>query len=144
MKALSLTQPWAILVAIGAKRIETRSWRTRYRGPLAIHAAKALPASAINLCFEMPFRAALMRGGIHQIGDLPRGAIIATCVLYDCQRTDFLASEVAPDEADFGDYSFGRFGFLLRDIVRLPVPIAAKGALGLWDWLPPEEYPRCD
>lgn len=40
MKALSLTQPWASLVAVGAKRIETRSWRTSYRGPLAIHAAK--------------------------------------------------------------------------------------------------------
>ena len=44
MKAITLTQPWATLVAIGAKRIETRSWRTFYRGPLAIHAGKTLPA----------------------------------------------------------------------------------------------------
>lgn len=42
MKAITLTQPWATLVAIGAKRIETRSWATRYRGPLAIHAAKGI------------------------------------------------------------------------------------------------------
>lgn len=42
MKGLSLTQPWATLVAIGAKRIETRIWATSYRGPLAIHAAKGL------------------------------------------------------------------------------------------------------
>lgn len=40
MKALTLTQPYATLVAIGEKRLETRSWRTSYRGPLAIHAAK--------------------------------------------------------------------------------------------------------
>ena len=40
MKALTLTQPWATLVAMGAKRIETRSWTTNYRGPLAIHAGK--------------------------------------------------------------------------------------------------------
>src|SRR5690348_17556570 len=46
MKALTLTQPWASLVAIGAKRIETRSWSTSYRGPLAIHAAKGFPKSA--------------------------------------------------------------------------------------------------
>ena len=32
MKALCLHQPWAYLVAIGAKRYETRSWKTRYRG----------------------------------------------------------------------------------------------------------------
>ncbi len=40
MKALTLTQPWASLVAVGAKRIETRSWETNYRGTIAIHAAK--------------------------------------------------------------------------------------------------------
>ena len=46
MKALTLTQPWASLVACGAKTIETRSWRTPYRGPVAIHAAKGFPADA--------------------------------------------------------------------------------------------------
>ena len=45
MKALSLTQPWATLVVIGAKRIETRFWHTSYVGPLLIHAAKAIPSS---------------------------------------------------------------------------------------------------
>lgn len=40
MKILSLWEPWASLMAIGAKKIETRSWSTDYRGWLAIHAAK--------------------------------------------------------------------------------------------------------
>ncbi len=44
MKAITLWQPWASLVAIGAKTIETRSWATSYRGPLAIHAAARKPA----------------------------------------------------------------------------------------------------
>lgn len=43
MKALTLTQPWASLVALGEKRIETRSWGTSYRGELAIHAAASIP-----------------------------------------------------------------------------------------------------
>jgi len=43
MKALTLWQPWASLIAVGAKRIETRSWSTKYRGPLAIHAAARKP-----------------------------------------------------------------------------------------------------
>jgi hypothetical protein len=38
MKALTIRQPWASLIALGVKHIETRSWSTRYRGPLAIHA----------------------------------------------------------------------------------------------------------
>lgn len=42
MKALTIYQPWATLIAIGAKHIETRSWSTKYRGPLAVHAGKVL------------------------------------------------------------------------------------------------------
>lgn len=43
MKALTLHQPWASLVALGVKRIETRSWSTSYRGALAIHAGLKRP-----------------------------------------------------------------------------------------------------
>ena len=47
MKTLTLLQPWAMLVALEAKRIETRSWGTWYRGPLAIHADKRMPKAAL-------------------------------------------------------------------------------------------------
>ena len=40
MKAITIWQPWAFLLAMGAKQYETRSWETAYRGPIAIHAAK--------------------------------------------------------------------------------------------------------
>ena len=46
MKAITLWQPWASLIACGAKKYETRSWATRYRGPIAIHAAKKYPANS--------------------------------------------------------------------------------------------------
>ena len=57
MKALTLWQPWASLVALGHKRIETRCWSTKYRGDLAIHAAAKLPpkwlgASRHNVYFR--------------------------------------------------------------------------------------------
>lgn len=50
MKALSLTQPWATLVAIGAKHIETRSWSSSFRGRIAIHASKGFPKHARDFC----------------------------------------------------------------------------------------------
>ncbi len=50
MKRLSLIQPWATLILSGAKRFETRSWRTPYRGPLAIHAGGRFPSLAKSLC----------------------------------------------------------------------------------------------
>ena len=48
MKALTITQPWATLIAIGAKRFETRGWSTPYRGPLAIHAGKNLAPVVVS------------------------------------------------------------------------------------------------
>ena len=49
MKTLTFLQPWATLVALEAKRIETRSWRTSYRWPLAIHASKEMLSVPIFL-----------------------------------------------------------------------------------------------
>ncbi len=43
MKAISLKQPWANLVASGQKTIETRTWSTTYRGPLLIVSSKSPP-----------------------------------------------------------------------------------------------------
>ncbi|HET8777953.1 MAG TPA: hypothetical protein VFN76_09870 [Candidatus Limnocylindria bacterium] len=77
MKALSLTQPWASLVAIGAKTIETRNWTTAHRGPVAIHAAKGFPEGARYICHDEPFGSTLRSAGILRMGDLPLGAIIA-------------------------------------------------------------------
>lgn len=77
--ALSLTQPWASLVACGQKQIETRSFKRNFYGPLAIHAAKAFPRECQRLCREEPFQSALQHPGIWTTDGLPRGAIIAVC-----------------------------------------------------------------
>jgi activating signal cointegrator 1 len=92
MKALTLTQPWATLVASGAKTIETRSWSTKYRGLLAVHAAASRPA----LGQVGPYVIRDLAGDrvIHGEGtplvtkSLPLGAVIATCRLVDVVRTD--------------------------------------------------------
>lgn len=136
MKALTLTQPWASLIAWGEKRIETRHWWTPYRGPLAIHAAKAMPAWAKTCCFEEPFFEALEAAGCGGPEDLPRGAVVATGRLVGCVPTvplqlppGFVPAEF---ERDFGDFSPGGWAWLLADVVALPVPVPARGALGLW------------
>lgn len=142
MKCLTLTQPWATLVAIGAKRIETRSWRTSYRGPLAIHAAKGFPKSAQETCWRDPFdevlRAAFGDGTWAQIKpkSLPQGCVIATCTLWDCVPTRIvgLIENVSDQERAFGDYSNNRWAWILRDIKPLPETDPCKGAQSLWQW----------
>lgn len=114
MKALTLHQPWASLVAIGAKTIETRSWRTSYRGPLAMHAAKRSPTWDDKKVGDFHLRAfgrasyALEGPGLPAFRSTPRlegymvpfGKIVATCTLVDvlpiheqgckCQRIEGL------------------------------------------------------
>lgn len=150
MKALTLTQPWATLVAIGAKRIETRSWSTSYRGPLAIHAAAGLgpvggKTGLLGLCRSEPFRSALLAAGILGTPALPLGAIVAVAELVDClpTRGQRLETGGGPKYADwvhdlssteraFGDYTPGRYGWTLANIRALETPIPARGALSLW------------
>lgn len=153
MKALTLTQPWATLVAIGAKKIETRSWSTSYRGPLAIHAAKSFPKNAQYLCFSEPFRKILVDKysffraneiyfGKHQ---LPLGCVIATCELINVRSVGSGINHhgwgdgihvwsLTEQERAFGDYTLGRYVWLFNNIQLLPEPIPAKGAPGLWEW----------
>jgi len=59
LKALTVTQPWASLIAFREKTIESRSWSTSYRGELVIHAAKGFPVDAQNVCRLSDFAKAL-------------------------------------------------------------------------------------
>jgi activating signal cointegrator 1 len=153
VKALSLTQPWATLVALGAKRIETRSWSTHYRGPLAIHAAKGLPGwVAVTVRGEPWFKRVLgdlFDPGRVTLGDLPRGVVIATCELLAVKRImpdstgwewngptgRHWTYQITDEERAFGDYTPGRYAWLLS-MMQPITPTPARGALGLWEWQP--------
>lgn len=153
MKALTLTQPWATLIASGAKRIETRSWNTGYRGRIAIHAAKGLAPIGgkqgfLSQCVEPPFNYALSkvlgcpRSEVMEYlieEPIPLGAIIATADLADVRRIDMkfrawvISQPVTPFEIDFGNYDSGRYGWMLENVIPLREPIECNGALSLWE-----------
>ena len=145
MKALTVIQPWATLIAIKAKTVETRSWRTDYRGDLAIHAAKGWKKENVRLAMmSEPFKTALKDAGYPLFSLLPRGCIVATATLVDCWITDGgiqWGNRNAFLETAFGDFSPGRYAWVLENIHPLPKSIPAKGALGLWGW-PFEPCPR--
>jgi activating signal cointegrator 1 len=148
MKALSVMQPWATLIALGAKHIETRSWATSHRGQLAIHASSRINREALLSLREPLIQEALTAGGYREGNGpasnpfgLPLGAVIAVVTLVEVRP---IAPHAVPEEPErsFGDYTPGRFAWLIRDVRGLPEPVAAKGALGLWNWepvLPSEE-----
>lgn len=144
IRGLSVLQPWASLIAIGAKAIETRSWSHPYRGLVAIHASKGFPKANRALCWGDPFRAALIDGGLSSNdGHLPLGAVVAVARLdlvlpsediiaaFERSSTKAIGALGSREQA-FGDFSPKRFGLFLRDVVPLKTPVPAKGALGLW------------
>ena len=144
MKAISLWQPWASAISLGIKRIETRSWETDYRGPLAIHAAKRLEeAQARRLKAE----------GVPLPDFYPTGAIVAVCelativtargirngddalwpVLIPHPKGGNLSIAHGPYERRLGDYGDGRFAWVLRNVRALERPVQLRGRQGLFD-----------
>jgi len=150
LKVISLLQPWATLVVIGAKKIETRSWNTKYRGPILIHASKSMESAKEildNPEIYNSFSIALQQadGKIK----LPFGAIIGKVNIVDsikfekqdkkCLKLFFnhelkLGWEFTDQELAFGDYSAGRYGWLLNNPVQFKKPIPAKGSRMFWDY----------
>jgi hypothetical protein len=139
IKAITIWQPWATLITLRLKGFETRSRRTHYRGPIAIHAAKHIDLAA---CREEPIRSALLEYG-YTSDNLPTGAVIATAVLSDCIKsvdtwTDGYILEngvyVYSPEYEYGDFTPGRYAWEMREVNELPKPIPAKGQQGLWNW----------
>lgn len=119
MKALSIRQPWAWLIVNGHKGVENRTWPTRMRGEILVHASAGMTRAEYDdvvdfidsnmLNVQLPPREALERGGI-----------VGKATIYKCVT--------AYDSPWF----FGPQGFLLRNTSVLPF-VPFKGALGFFD-----------
>lgn len=130
--ALSIRQPWASLIIQCGKDIENRSWPTKFRGRILVHAAKGMTRGehedAISFAVDA-IRADPKNAGatktrtLREMGfafeDLPRGGIIGSVEVVDCVQ----------DSAS--PWFMGWHGFVLRDPQPLPFQ-PLKGALGLF------------
>jgi len=168
MKALTLHQPWASLIALGVKTIETRSWSTPYRGRLLIHAGAKTPTRGEFVGDWVPYRhvAEVSPGAgtdwsLTRVPDdfdpeedevpdsvaLPLGAVVASCTLVDvvpmvgadgCKNAtkhlcivnesmllhsvleepwpDGETEHIVSNEQPYGDFTPGRFAWLLEDV----------------------------
>jgi len=135
--ALSLWQPWASLIVCGAKQIETRSWPPPARatpGRLLIHAARRLEVDQIDFCLNHPAaRRALAAAGFTHPGQLPLGAIVGDCRVVRSYRFDGNFPRPPEPEASFGDYTHGRYGWVLEDARALRQPIPFRGMQSVFE-----------
>jgi len=130
LKVLSLTEPYATLIKNGIKTIETRSWKTSYRGRLYIH------ASSTKIPKEYRNNKELM--ALVSTDDLNYGHIICSCDLVDCiEMTDDFINSIRKNKKNeyiTGIYSNGRYAWIFENIEILKNPIKAKGHLGIWNF----------
>ncbi len=128
MKVLSIKEPFASLIAHGDKKIETRSWKTNYRGELFIH------ASGKKLAHEYLNNSDIFN--LIQNLDVNYGNIICRVKLVDCKYMDkeFL-NEIKknPKEFNLGLYEEGRYAWILENVEPI-IPIPAKGRLNIWNY----------
>ncbi len=142
LKALSLWQPWATLMALGEKAIETRHWETSYRGDLLIHAAKHWSRDLEKMTFGPGlFRDILSNHNITSKNDLPFGCIVSSHRLINCLPTESLSVVTFGNvplrecmkELEFGNYGDGRFMWITEGRRLFPVAIPFKGHQGLFN-----------
>lgn len=129
MKVISLTEPFATLISTRIKTIETRSWKTNYRGKLYIHASLTkIPA----IYKDNPQLMSLV-----DEKKLNFGYIVCSCILVDCiEMTDEFIAHIKnnfPNEYLTGIYEPGRYAWILKNIEVLDEPIKVKGHLGIWN-----------
>jgi len=108
IKAVSIRQPWASMIAAGDKTIETRTWPTRYRGELLICSSKG------PIC--------------RQLSGLPYGKALATARLADCRPM----TPTDEPAARCGWYD-GAWAWVLEDIRAIERPFDVKGQLGIYE-----------
>lgn len=132
MKVISLIEPYATLIQEKKKYIETRSWKTNYRGELYIH------ASATKISKENLENKELMQ--LVENKNMNFGYIICKCKLVDCvYMTKEYVEAMKENHQEYicGEYKEGRYAWILEDITPLEHRIPAKGRLGIWNYYRP-------
>lgn len=135
MKVLSIIEPCATLIKEKKKFIETRSWKTDYRGELYIH------ASATKIPKEWKRDTEFM--ALIENVPLNFGNIICKCKLIDCiyMTKEYVEAIKTNNHQEYicGKYEEGRYAWILEDITPLAVPIKARGQLNIWNYYTPEQ-----
>lgn len=134
MRAISLWQPWASLIVGGHKRYETRSWSTDVRGCVLIHAALKWGKTQAAIAARDPFASALAAMGL-SIDPLtvPRGALLGSIEIVDCVPCESVRDNLDDAEREYGDYTYGRYAWVLSEPRLLSRPVLYRGGRGFFD-----------
>lgn len=124
MKAITIKQPFASLIIEGYKEYEFRTWRTKFRGDILIHAGKGVDKKA-------------MEKYKHLVSDCPSGCMLGIVTITDCIKIDDEAREMLKDIIVYDNVvnnkDWDGFGFKIESIRKVE-NTPANGKLSLWDF----------
>lgn len=124
MKAFTVHQPYAYAIVAGLKGYETRPRRTHIRGRVAVHAGEKITPFLKSVEDEMRLGESLLH----------YGAVLGTVEIVDCVPVEALIGKLSELERVLGDYTPGRFAWVLKNPVMFDRPIPARGFQGWWNW----------
>lgn len=145
MRCLTIRQPWAWAIATQGKDVENRTWKTSYRGLLAIHAGSTLDGDADEYATLMPESAARalrkVQAEVTLAGRLTDGTehlrlgrVVAVAEVVGCHLSpDFLGTCGATRPLCSPWAVADQYHWLLDDVRQLPEPVRCKGKQRLWD-----------
>ena len=126
MKAITIKQPFASLIAAGLKEYEFRTWKTKYRGEMLIHAGKGVDKKAMKK-FE--------KYGL----EYPSGCVIAKVNLSDCIKVDDEFRKILKEKnptvysSMIKHTEWEGYAFKIESVEKIE-PIPAKGKLSIWEF----------
>lgn len=142
MKAITIYQPFAFAIVAGLKKYETRPRRTNIRGRIAVHASIKDPWKT-GILKDMDEMRAIARilseyraahGGPRIPPQLEFGVIMGTVEITDCKPVEQVIETLTAQERILGDYTPGRYAWILKNPVLFSRPIPAHGKQGWWNW----------
>ena len=123
MKAITLKQPWASLVANGYKKYEFRSWKVNYRGDILIHAGKGIDVEAMQRVKNLNL-------------EFPTSRIVAIVKIEDCIKLNEEINENICDENPvvYGNKMHTGFAWKLTNIRKIENSDNVSGKQGFWNY----------
>lgn len=126
MKTITIKQPFASLIAEELKEYEFRTWKTKYKGKILIHAGKGIDKKAMKKFEKYNLK-------------YPIGSIIAIADLTDCIKVDAQFRKMLNEKNPLvysgviKDPKWEGYAFKLENVKKIN-PIKVNGKLSLWDY----------
>lgn len=128
MKVITVKQPWATLIAEGYKEYEFRTWKTKYRGDILIHAGKGIDRKEMDRFKHLNLQ--------YPIGQIIAKATITDCVCVDDKLRSYLEKKnliVYKGIVEESAKDWKGYGFKLENVKKIK-PIEINGKLSLWEY----------